>query len=431
MKKTTAFYTLGCKVNQYESNAMSKLFEDAGYTIVPFDSMADVYVVNTCTVTQVGDKKSRQYLRRAKKQNPNAVVAAVGCLAQISPEEIKKTGVVDVIIGTNNKNKIVEAVEQAMAEKATLSLVSDISRESAFEDMSLDTFYERQRAYVKIQEGCDRFCSYCIIPYARGRVRSRAPESIIKEVTALAQNGFLEVVLTGIHVASYGKDSGLGLLDIIKKVNEIDGILRIRLSSIDPEAFTDEFIDEIAGIEKLCPHFHISLQSGSDYILKRMNRRYTTAQYAEVLSKLRERIKDVSITTDIITGFPYETEEEFRKGYEFVLSSRLCGAHVFPYSERANTPAAKFPCRVEKEVRSLRAHEMAELCRRLRQEFVSGFVGREMEVLFEQKNSDGLYEGFTPNYIRTFAKSENDISGKIYTVKITQAKEGELYGELA
>ena len=313
--KKVAFCTLGCKVNQYETNAMEKSFIEAGYEVVPFSDIADVYVINTCTVTGVGDKKSRQMIRRAKKNNEKAIVAAVGCMAQVAKDDVLKIKEADIVLGNNQKQKIVECVTRAMEEKQQISLVEDVMLDTAFEETPLDGFSGKDRAYIKIQDGCNKFCSYCIIPYARGHIRSRSIENIKKEATRLAENGFFEVTLTGIHVASYRDAYGNTLADVIKVVSEISKIARIRLSSIDPLAFTDEFIEKIKDVKKLCPHFHISLQSGSDKILSYMNRRYTTAKFSETVRKLRSVFPDLSVTTDIITGFPYETDKEFRETY--------------------------------------------------------------------------------------------------------------------
>ncbi len=420
MNKKVAFYTLGCKVNQYETNAMEKIFLEGGYEVVPFTEFADVYVVNTCTVTSVGDKKSRQILRRARGQNPSAIIAAVGCMAQVSPEEIKKMGAADVIVGTNHKGDILRAVENAAKEKAFL--IDDVSKTDVFEETPLSTFEGRERAYIKIQEGCDRFCSYCIIPYARGAVRSRDEEDIIAEAIRLGENGFCEIVLTGIHVASYGRGKNTNLASLLKRLSEIETIKRIRTSSIDPVAFTDEFVDTVALLPKVCPHFHISLQSGSDLILKKMNRRYTTDEYFSVLQKLREKIPHVAITTDIITGFPYETDEEFAATCSFVKKCSFAAAHIFPYSERKGTPAAKFPCSVPKNIRAERAKVITKISNESKLAFMKQYIGEKMPVLIEQKAKDGCFEGFTHNYIKTLV-SGNVIPGKIYEVLISEIKD--------
>ena len=426
MKKKVAFYTLGCKVNQYETNAMEKIFKDGGWEIVPFESVADVYVINTCTVTSVGDKKSRQILRRAKGQNENAVIVAAGCMAQIAPDDIKKMGMVDVILGTNHKGEVLKAVEKAAAGKVWL--LDDVSKTKIFEETPLDTFEGRERAYIKIQEGCDRFCSYCIIPYARGAVRSREESEILAEARRLGNAGFCEIVLTGIHVASYGRGTDKNLASLLIKLSEIESIERIRTSSIDPLAFTDEFIDTVASLPKVCPHFHISLQSGSEEVLRKMNRRYTPDMYFEILCKLRKKIPEVAITTDVITGFPYESDEEFKKSREFVKKCGFASVHVFPYSERRGTPAASFPCSVPKSVRAERAKLMSETAAESKMEFIKNFAGRKMQVLIEQKNQGGAFEGFTSNYIKTLVNG-NVTPGKIYEVLISGTEDECLVGD--
>ena len=430
MAKKTAFCTLGCKVNQYETHAMEKVFCENGYEIVPFDGFADIYVVNTCTVTGVSDKKSRQMLRRAKAKNPNAIIIAVGCLAQTSPDMLRSLGFVDIIVGTNQKSSIIDLLSEFEKTRSPIGKISDISRGCSFEDIPIENFEGRQRAFIKIQEGCNQFCSYCIIPYARGRSRSRDEESIIKEISSLADAGFSEVVLTGIHVSSYGNGTSSSLSSLLRRVNEVGGIKRIRLSSIDPLAFTDEFTNTVSSLEKVCPHFHISLQSGSDVVLKHMNRHYTSAQYFDIVGKLREKIPDVAITTDIITGFPYETLPEFEKTLEFVKKVRFSGIHVFPYSERKGTPAEKYPESVAKTERSRRAHILSTLAEKQKSEFAARFVGKTAEVLFERKNKASLYEGFTPNYLKVAVTSDSDISGLILPVQISSEKDGVLFGEI-
>ncbi|MDM8128763.1 tRNA (N(6)-L-threonylcarbamoyladenosine(37)-C(2))-methylthiotransferase MtaB, partial [Paraclostridium benzoelyticum] len=312
--KKVAFYTLGCKVNQYETEAMLEMFKKDGYTQVDSEEFADVYVINTCTVTHMSDRKSRQYIRRMKKKNPDAIIAVVGCYSQVSPEEILEIEEVNLVMGTNERRQIVEEIKKLDASKKA-STVDDIMKVRAFEEIEINQANGRTRAFMKIQDGCDRFCSYCIIPYARGgKVRSRDLESVVNEAKKLAHNGYTEIVLTGIHVASYGKDvkdAEVNLLSVIKAIDEIDGVKRIRLSSVEPILMTDEFIDTVSKMPKVCPHFHLSLQSGCDETLKRMNRRYTTEEYKEIVDKLREKMPEVAITTDVIVGFPGETNDEF------------------------------------------------------------------------------------------------------------------------
>ena len=345
--KKVAFYTLGCKVNQYETEAMLEMFEKDGYEQVGSEDYADVYVINTCTVTHMSDRKSRQYIRRMKKKNPNAIIAVVGCYSQVSPEEILEIEEVNLVMGTNERRTIVDEIKKLEdiegAKKA--STVDDIMKVRAFEKIEISQSNGRTRAFMKIQDGCDRFCTYCIIPYARGgKVRSRDMESIVNEAKTLAENGYEEVVLTGIHVASYGKDlreEKVSLLDVIKKINEIDGIKRIRTSSVEPILFTDEFVNKVSKMEKVMPHYHLSLQSGCDETLKRMNRRYTTEEYKTIVDKLRKEIPNVAITTDVIVGFPGETEEEFEQTYNFLKDIELSQMHIFKYSPRKGTKAAE------------------------------------------------------------------------------------------
>ncbi len=361
--KKVAFYTLGCKVNQYETEAMLELFEKEGYEKAETEDYADVYVINTCTVTHMSDRKSRQYIRRMKKKNPDAIIAVVGCYSQVSPEEILSIDEVNLVMGTNDRKKIVEEVKKIDASRK-VSTVDDIMKVKAFEEIEINKTNGKTRAFMKIQDGCDRYCSYCIIPYARGRVRSRDLESIVKEVENLASNGYKEVVLTGIHVASYGKDikdSDIKLLDVIKQINDIEGIERIRLSSVEPILFTDEFVEAVSTMDKVCPHYHLSLQSGCDETLKRMKRRYTTEEYKAIVDRLRAAIPNVSITTDVIVGFPGETNEEFDKTYEFLKDIELTHMHVFKYSPRKGTPAATMENQVDPSTKHDRSEKLLQL----------------------------------------------------------------------
>lgn len=431
--KKVAFYTLGCKVNQYETEAMTELFEKEGYEITDFDQYADVYVINTCTVTNLGDRKSRQMIRRAKKLNKHSIVAVVGCYAQTAAEEISKIKGVNLIIGTKDRSRIVELINQIKEQEEQINVVQDIMTTREFEDMKVTAYKERTRAFLKIQEGCNQFCSYCIIPYARGPVRSRKPEDIVEEVQQLAQNGFKEIVFAGIHVASYGKDlKNTNLLDIIKRVHDIEGIERLRLSSIEPMTLTEEFVENAARLPKLCPHYHISLQSGCDATLKRMNRKYTTAEYREVVNRLRANFPDVAITTDVMVGFPGETEQEFEESKRFVDEISFAQVHVFKYSPRKGTPSVTFPNQVSPEEKERRSKIMIELSANSEKRFCDKFIGREMEVLFEQqvKEQDGYYEGLTPNYIRVVAHSDEDIEGQIMKVQLKERKEGFIAGTI-
>lgn len=430
--KKVAFYTLGCKVNQYETEAMLELFEKEGYQKAETEDYADVYVINTCTVTHMSDRKSRQYIRRMKKKNPDAIIAVVGCYSQVSPEEILSIDEVNLVMGTNDRRKIVEEVKKIDAVKK-VSTVDDIMKVKAFEEIEINKTNGKTRAFMKIQDGCDRYCSYCIIPYARGRVRSRELQSIIQEVKTLADNGYKEVVLTGIHVASYGKDikdKDIKLLDVIKQINDIEGIQRIRLSSVEPILFTDEFVEAISSMDKVCPHYHLSLQSGCDETLKRMRRRYTTKEYKQILDRLRAEIPNVSITTDVIVGFPGETDEEFEKTYAFLKEIELTHMHVFKYSPRKGTPAAIMKNQIDPSKKHDRSERLLELNHENFQKFGKKMLNREFDVLFEQKIGDNKYEGLTENYVKVIVQSEIDISEQILKVKIKNIKNEFLEGIL-
>ena len=430
--KRVAFYTLGCKVNQYETEAMLELFEKEGYEKAETEDYADVYVINTCTVTHMSDRKSRQYIRRMKKKNPDAIIAVVGCYSQVSPEEILSIDEVNLVMGTNDRKKIVEEVKKIDASRK-VSTVDDIMKVKAFEEIEINKTNGKTRAFLKIQDGCDRYCSYCIIPYARGRVRSRDLESIVKEVENLASNGYKEVVLTGIHVASYGKDikdSDIKLLDVIKQINDIEGIERIRLSSVEPILFTDEFVEAVSAMDKVCPHYHLSLQSGCDETLKRMKRRYTTEEYKAIVDRLRAAIPNVSITTDVIVGFPGETNEEFDKTYEFLKDIELTHMHVFKYSPRKGTPAATMENQVDPSTKHDRSEKLLQLNEENFNKFGQKMLDKEFNVLFEQKVGDNKYEGLTENYVKVIVESDNDISEQILKVKIKDVKNEFLEGIL-
>lgn len=428
--KRVALYTLGCRVNQYETEAMAETFIKKGYAVVDFDEFADVYVINTCTVTNMGDRKSRQMIRKAKKMNPDAVVAVTGCYAQVSPEEASKIQGVDVVIGTSDKGKISELVENFKRDGVQINTVKNIMNIREFEELEIDEYQDKTRAFLKIQDGCDRYCSYCLIPYARGPVRSRKPENIINEVNKLSQRGFKEVIISGIHVASYGKDIGNAkLIDILEKINDIDGIERIRIGSVDPTFFTEEVISRIVKIKKLCPHFHLSLQSGCDETLKRMNRHYTANDYKKIVNNLREKILDVSITTDVIVGFPGETEDEFQKTYKFLSEIKLSKMHVFKYSSRKGTRAASLNNQVLPEIKELRSKALLELDSIFEREFIEKYLGSTMDVLFEEIDNN-FTSGYTKNYIKVIAPTMKDIAGKILNVNIKESKGNHAIGEI-
>ncbi|MDY4560466.1 MAG: tRNA (N(6)-L-threonylcarbamoyladenosine(37)-C(2))-methylthiotransferase MtaB [Peptostreptococcus porci] len=429
--KKVAFYTLGCKVNQYETEAMTELFEKNGYISVNSEEYADVYVINTCTVTHMSDRKSRQYIRRMKKKNPNAIIAVVGCYSQVSPEEILDIEEVNLVMGTNDRKAIVENIDNLTVD-SKVSTVDDIMKVKDFESIEISQTNGRTRAFIKIQDGCDRYCTYCIIPYARGRIRSRKMDEIVEEIETLSRNGFKEVVLTGIHVASYGKDlrDGSNILTVLKEVHNIDGIERIRLSSVEPKLFTDEFISEICSLEKLAPHFHLSLQSGSDGVLQRMNRRYSAEEYKRIVEILRDRIPDVSITTDVIVGFPGESNEEFLETLGFLKELKLMHTHIFKYSPRKGTPASIMENQIDSQTKNFRSGVLLNLCTKNFRSFVEKFKDRELRILVEELDNDGYYEGLTDNYIRIKVRSEHDIRGEFVDVRISDIMDDYCIGEL-
>lgn len=428
MKKAASF-ALGCKVNQYESEAIAELFQEKGYEIVGIDEEADVYVINTCTVTNFGDKKSRQLIRKVKRQNENAIVAVVGCYAQTAPQELMKVEGVNLVIGTKDRAQIVEMVENYKTENGVENHVSDIMKERVFEPLSIQKLANRTRAYLKIQDGCSQYCSYCIIPYARGPIRSRDPQDVLAEVKRLAENGFKEVVLTGIHVASYGKDRhDTSLLEILRQVHEVEGIERIRFSSIEPNVVTEEFAQALTELPKVCDHFHLSLQSGCDKTLKEMNRKYDTEKYRQAAATLRKYLPEVALTTDIIAGFPGETEEDFQASYDFAKEIGFAKIHAFPYSPKRGTPAAARKDQLLNAVKAERSHRLIELSDKMADDFIQAYVGKEVEVLYERAIGEGIYEGHTTNYIKVKGASDKDLTNVICKTKITKAENEELFG---
>ena len=422
MGNKVALHNLGCKVNAYEIEAMQQLLEEAGYEIVPFEPGADIYVINTCTVTNIADRKSRQMLHKAKKMNPEAIVVATCCYVQTGGEKLEKDEAIDLVLGNNQKINIVEALaEYAENKPGHGSHVIKINQTKEYEELSIDHTAEHVRAYIKVQDGCNQFCTYCIIPYARGRVRSRNIESVLKEVRALAEKGYKEVVLTGIHLSSYGVDfpeeKKETLLSLIRAVHEIEGIRRIRLGSLEPGIVTREFAEGIAALPKVCPHFHLSLQSGCDETLERMNRRYRSGEYRERCELLREVYGNPALTTDVIVGFPQESEEEFRKSYDFVDSIRFYETHIFKYSRRQGTKAAAMDGQLTEAEKSFRSEKMIELHHRHAGDYEKSMLGKNLEVLIEEEyTKDGRtwYLGHSREYIKTAVpKSEaygvNDI----------------------
>lgn len=430
-----AFATLGCRVNVYESEAMMEKFIREGYEVVDFSEVADVYVINTCSVTNMGDKKSRQMISRGRRQNPDAVIAAVGCYSQIAPNEVSSIEGIDVVLGSRNKGEVVYWVNKAKDEGKMQVQVSEVLRNKEFEDLRIEEYQDKTRAFLKIQDGCNRFCAYCLIPYTRGAVCSKDPKKVIEEVKVLAENGFKEIILSGIHIASYGVelDEKITLIDIIEEIENIDGIERVRIGSIDPTFFTEEVVERITKFKKLCPHFHLSLQSASNGTLKRMNRRYNIEEYESIVNILRGKIKDVSLTTDIIVGFPGETEEEFNETYETLSKIKLSKMHIFKYSPRKGTRAADMENQIDGNVKEERSKKLIELDLRNEKEFIEKYIETEIPVLFEQKvkNEQDLYEGYTHNYIKVIVCSkEKNLIGKIIKVKINNAGNGVAYGEI-
>lgn len=431
--KKVAFYTLGCKVNQYETEAISEIFENSGYEIVNFEDKADIYVINTCTVTNLSDRKSRQMIRKAKKNNEDAIVAVIGCYAQTSPEEVGSIPGVNLIIGTKERRNIIEHLHRIEENRGQLNIVENIMNTRDFEELQIDLYKDKTRAFLKIQEGCNQFCAYCIIPYARGPIRSREPENVLNEVKKLAENGFKEVVLTGIHLASYGKDiKNTSLIEIIKSIHEIPGIERIRIGSIEPNTITKEFIEAATALRKLCPHFHISLQSGCDETLRRMNRKYTTLEYRNAVESLRKNLSDVAITTDVIVGFPGESEAEFTKTVDFLKEISFAEMHIFKFSPRKGTPAANFKEQVQSEIKEHRSKILLELSKESRNKYLSNYIGREMLVLFEQEvaGKEGILEGLTSNYIKVVCYGEAKQKGKLCRVKLNEIEEDYVLGSI-
>lgn len=430
-----AFSTLGCRVNVYESEAMTEKFIREGYEVVDFSEVADVYVINTCTVTNMGDKKSRQVIGRARRLNEDAIIAVVGCYSQIAPKEVSSIEGVDVVLGTRNKGEVVYWVNRALDEKVQIVQVADnIMKNNVFEDLNIEEFKDKTRAFLKVQDGCNRFCSYCLIPYARGGVCSKNPDKIEEEVKKLAEHGFKEVILSGIHTASYGVDldGNITLVDVLERIEKIEGIERVRIGSIDPNFFTENVKNRIVKLKKLCPHFHLSLQSGSDETLKRMNRRYKASEYEDIVNMLRKAFLDASITTDVIVGFPGETEEEFKETYEFLERIKLSKTHIFKFSPRKGTRAATMGNQIDGNVKEERSKALIDLNSKNEKNFMEKFLGEETEVLFEEEtNEKGFYSGYTRNYVRVEVPFENSsIVGKILKVKIKDSRNEILIGEL-
>ena len=426
MKKRAALHNLGCKVNAYETEAMRQLLEEDGYEIVPFEPGADVYVINTCTVTNIADRKSRQMLHKARKMNPDAIVVAAGCYVETADGGVEKDPAIDIILGNNQKNQLVTVIrdfEQKRAGKraeepsGVMTKKIDINHTKEYENLIIDRTENRTRADIKVQDGCNQFCTYCIIPFARGRVRSRDTQDVLQEVRALAASGCQEIVLTGIHLSSYGVDLGEGmdLTALIEAVHEVDGISRIRLGSLEPGIVTEKFAYTLAELPKVCPHFHLSLQSGCDTVLKRMNRRYTSGEFREKCELLREAFTLPALTTDVIVGFPGETEEEFAVTEEFLRQIKLYETHIFKYSKRQGTRAAVMPDQVDEQVKAFRSERLIALGEENRLAFEESWMGREAEILFEEKNTIAgkeYFTGYTKEYIRAAVLADRDYANE-------------------
>jgi len=454
--KKAAFHNLGCKVNAYETEAMQELLEKSGYEIVPFTAQADVYIINTCTVTNMADRKSRQMLHRAKKMNPNAVIVAAGCYVQAKGKERKKEidSCVDIVIGNNRKKDIAGILAEYEVKRASTGCMDgkneffnadcvkgqakffdagcakrqeellDIAHVKDYEELTLACPAERTRAYIKVQDGCNQFCSYCIIPYVRGRVRSRRSEAVLEEARVMASGGYKEIVLTGIHLSSYGMDTGEDLLSLIRKVHSVEGIKRIRLGSLEPGIITEEFAEALGGLSKLCPHFHLSLQSGCDETLKRMNRRYTAEEYKEKCRLLRKYFKRPALTTDVIVGFPGETEEEFEASKAFIDSIDFYETHIFKYSKRAGTMAASMEGQIPEEIKAKRSNELITLGKKKRDAYEHALIGTVQEVLVEEaiEQEDGIYQaGHTKEYVKIGQKTEKNLINQIVNVEIANS----------
>ena len=423
--KKSHFILYGCKVNQYETNGMREKFIEKGYEIVDFNEIADIYIVNTCAVTNIADKKSRQILRRAKIHNKNAIVVAMGCYAQVAQKEIEKIQEVDLIIGNVGKEDIVEYVERFISKKQKNN-IKNIEDEKNFADFGIVSHSEKTRMEIKIQDGCNQFCSYCIIPYARGRVRSRSKESILQEVQKNQEKGIREIVITGIHIASYGKDLGnITLIDLLEEIDKKTNINRIRLGSLEPSIIDEDFVNRLKKLNKICNQFHLSLQSGCDDVLKRMNRKYNTKEFEKCVDLLRNNIKDVLLTTDVIVGFPGETEEEFEKTYEYLEKIKFYKMHVFKYSKKSGTVAAKMPNQIRDEIKEIRSKRLIELSDENEKNYLKSYIGKDVEVLFEEREGN-FYKGHTTNYMLVKKESNKDLNNQIITVTPKELKGLEL-----
>lgn len=424
---TVAFHTLGCKVNHYETEAIWQLFKDAGYDRTEYERVADVYVINTCTVTNTGDKKSRQVIRRAIRKNPDGVICVTGCYAQTSPAEIMAIPGVDIVVGTQDRTKMLEYIEQFKEERQPINGVRNIMKTRVYEELDVPSFTDRTRASLKIQEGCNNFCTFCIIPWARGLMRSRDPKEVVAQAQQLVNAGYKEIVLTGIHTGGYGEDlKDYNLAMLLRDLDEqVEGLKRIRISSIEASQISDDVIDVLKKSDKVVRHLHIPIQSGSDTVLKRMRRKYTMEFFAERLDRLKEALPGLAITSDVIVGFPGETEEEFMETFNFIKKYQFSELHVFPYSKRTGTPAARMDDQVDEEVKNNRVHRLIELSNQLAKQYASQFEDEVLEVIPEEKfnkeSNNDLYVGYTDNYLKVVFPANEEMIGKIVKVKITRA----------
>lgn len=425
--KTVSLHTLGCKVNHYETEAIWQLFKEQGYERTEFDHQADVYVINTCTVTNTGDKKSRQVIRRAIRQNPDAVICVTGCYAQTSPAEIMAIPGVDIVVGTQDREKMLGYIDQYRNERQPINAVRNIMKNRVYEELDVPAFTDRTRASLKIQEGCNNFCTFCIIPWARGLMRSRDPEEVIRQAQQLVDAGYLEIVLTGIHTGGYGQDfKDYNLAQLLRDLEaQVKGLKRLRISSIEASQLTDEVIEVLQNSEIVVNHLHIPIQSGSDTVLKRMRRKYTMEFFAERLEKLKIALPDLAVTSDVIVGFPGETEEEFMETYNFIRDHKFSELHVFPYSQRTGTPAARMEDQVDEEIKNERVHRLIALNDQLAKEYASRFEGEVLEVIPEERFKDGdnenLYVGYTTNYLKVIFEGTEEMVGQLIKVKVTKA----------
>lgn len=421
MKKKVALHNLGCKVNAYELEAMQEMLEKAGYEIVPFAPGADVYIINTCTVTNIADRKSRQMLHKARKMNPEAIVIAAGCYVQAQKNMENIDDAIDIVLGNNRKQDLLFVLENYKKGSGQEKDLISLDKPVEYEELQLSSTGEHTRAYLKVQDGCNQFCSYCIIPYVRGRVRSRRKEEVLEEVLRLTKNGYQEFVLTGIHLSSYGVDCEDNLLELIKAVHEIEGVKRIRLGSLEPRIITEEFAQALGNMPKICPHFHLSLQSGCDATLMRMNRKYSAEEYLEGCRLLRKYFKNPALTTDVIVGFPQESEEEFEQSYKMIESVEFYETHIFKYSRRQGTRAAEMEGQVDEAVKTERSHKLIQLGKEKKQKYMESFLGQQVEILFEETakiQGEEYWIGYTKEYLKVVAKSKENLENRIVLGKV-------------